>query len=180
MIAGRRVSLRPVEESDLETIRDWQNDPEVWWWQDYEKVFSVADIAEIESRGRSEGHPFVVEVDGVAIGRIGLNNFRRRDRICSLYVFIGDPDYRGQGYGVDAMSTLLAYAFDRFDLHQVELWCLAANSGAIRAFEKVGFEREATLRDRSWKDGTWHDRVIMSVRRNGLVAHEGSGDEGSA
>lgn len=180
MIRGRRVSLRPVEERDFEAIRDWQNEPEVWWWQDYEKAFSISDIAEIEARARSEGHPFVIEVEGSAIGRIGLNNFRRRDRICSLYVFIGDPAYRGQGYGVDAMSTLLSYAFDRLDLHQVELWCLAENAGAIRAYEKVGFEHEATLRDRSWKDGAWHDRVIMSVRRDGLVAQEGSGDEGSA
>jgi RimJ/RimL family protein N-acetyltransferase len=179
MIRGRRVSLRPVEESDFEAIRDWQNDLEVWWWQDYEKTFSIADIAEIEERARGEGHPFVIEVDGVAIGRIGLNNFRRRDRICSLYVFIGDPGYRGQGYGGDAMSTLLAYAFDRLDLHQVELWCLASNAGAIRAYEKVGFRHDATLRDRSWKDGAWHDRVIMSVQRNGLVADEGSGDEGA-
>lgn len=170
MIAGRRVSLRPVEDGDFEAIRDWQNDPDVWWWQDYESSFSLADIAESEERARKEGHPFIIEVEGRPIGRIGLNNFRRRDRICSLYVFIGESDFRGKGYGVDAMTTLLAYAFDRLDLHQVEVWCLASDERDIRVFEKVGFEREATLRDRSWKDGQWHDRVVMSVQSEAFVA----------
>ena len=168
MIRGRRAALRPVEERDYEAIRDWQNDPEVWWWQDYERSFSLADIAECEERARHEGHSFVIEVDGRAIGCIGLNSFRRRDRICSLYVFIGDREYWGKGYGVEAISTLLSYAFDHFDLHRVELWCLASNERAIRAYQKAGFVREATLPERSWKDGKWHDRVVMSVQRNGF------------
>ena len=84
MIHGTRVVLRPVEERDHALIHAWQNDPEVWWLMDYEGPFSMQDIAESEQRAREEGHPYVIEVDGTPIGRIGLNGFRRRDRICSL------------------------------------------------------------------------------------------------
>ena len=116
MIHGTRVLLRPVEERDHPLIHAWQNDPEVWWLMDYEGPFSMQDIVESERRAREEGHPYVIEVDGTPIGRIGLNAFRRRDRICSLYILIGERSAWEQGYGTDAVAALVDEAFDRYDL----------------------------------------------------------------
>ncbi|HEX9121978.1 MAG TPA: GNAT family protein [Actinomycetota bacterium] len=166
MIRGERVLLRPVEEADYSLIQAWQNHPEVWWWMDYEAPFSLRDIAETEARAREEGHPFIIEVGGRPIGRIGLNQFRRRDRICSLYVFIGEPDAWSSGLGPDAINALVSHAFDRMDLHMIELWSLGENERAIRAYERCGFRRDAVLRERSYKDGRWVDRVVMSVTRD--------------
>jgi RimJ/RimL family protein N-acetyltransferase len=169
MIPGEKVVLRPVEESDHPLIRAWQNHPEVWFWMDYERPFSLDDIHESEARAREEGVPFIIEAEGRPVGRIGLNQFRRRDRICSLYVFIGEPDVAGNGYGSDAISALLAYAFKRYDLARVELWSLTTNERAVRSYERCGFTRDAVLPGRSYKDGVWHDRVIMSVTREAFA-----------
>ena len=166
MIPGRRVVLRPVEEEDYALILHWQNHPEVWWYMDYDRTFSYEDIAEDIERSRREGHPLVITVDGRPVGRIGLNAFRRRDRICSLYLYIGEPAFWGQGFARDAVMALLAFAFDRLDLHQVELWTLAANNRVVGVYERCGFVREANLRERSWKDGRWFDHVWMSVNRD--------------
>ncbi len=178
MIRGERVVLRPVEERDYPLIHTWQNHPEVWFWMDYERPFSLEDIAEGEARARAEGHPFVIEAEGRPIGRIGLNQFRARDRICSLYVYIGDPTAGRKGYGQDAITTLLAYAFDRLDLHMIELWCLAANEQAVESYRACGFVQEGTLRDRSFKDGRWHDRVIMSITREEFGSPRRAGETG--
>jgi diamine N-acetyltransferase len=166
MIRGVHVTLRPVEERDHPLIHAWQNDPEVWWLMDYEGPFSMEDIADSERRAREEGHPYVIEVDGTPIGRIGLNQFRRRDRICSLYVFIGERSAWEHGYGTDAVAALIEEAFDRYDLHRIELWSLAENARAIHVYGKCGFELDARLPQRSWKDGAWVDRVVMSVTRD--------------
>src|SRR5205085_69304 len=107
-------------------------------------------------------HPFTILVGDRPVGRIGLNQFRGRDRICSLYLFIGEPAFWGRGLAGDAARTLLAYAFDRWDLHQVELWTLGDNDRALATYRRCGFIEEARLRERSWKDGRWVDRVIMS------------------
>jgi RimJ/RimL family protein N-acetyltransferase len=169
VIHGTQVVLRPVEERDLELIQAWQNDPEVWWLMDYEGPFSREDVVESERRAREEGDPYVIEVDGAAIGRVGLNAYRRRDRICSLYVLIGDRSAWERGYGTDAVAALVDEAFDRMDLNRIELWSLADNERAIHVYGKCGFEVDAWLPERSWKDGAWVDRVVMSVTREGFA-----------
>ena len=164
-IEGRRVSLRPVEEADASFIHRWMNDPEVWRYMDYERHFTLSDVREDIAASRRDGQPFTILVGDRPIGRIGLNRFARRDRRCSLYMYIGEPDCWGQGYGADAVYTLLSYAFDRFDVWIVELWTLADNDRAIRVYEKCGFVQEGRLRARSWKEGRWVDHVLMSVTR---------------
>jgi RimJ/RimL family protein N-acetyltransferase len=166
VIRGRRVVLRPVEESDAPLIHRWMNHPEIWHYMDYERPVSLADVVEDIERSRGEGFPFTIEVDDRPIGRIGLNAFSRRDRRCSLYMFVGEPAFWGRGLARDAVMALLGFAFDRLDLHLVELWTLGDNDRALGVYERCGFTQEARLRERSWKDGRWVDHVVMSVSRD--------------
>jgi RimJ/RimL family protein N-acetyltransferase len=166
MIRGRRVVLRPVDESDAPLIHRWMNHPEVWRYMDYERPVSLQDVVEDIERSRNEGQPFTIEVDGRPVGRIGLNRFRLRDRVCSLYLYLGEPDAWGHGHAQDAVIALLAHAFGRLDLHQVELWTLGDNHGALAVYGRCGFVEEARLRDRSFKEGRWVDHVVMSVQRD--------------
>ena len=165
MIPGRRITLRPVEESDLPLIHRWMNHPEIWRYMDYEGPYSLADVKDDMEASRKSGHPFTILVEGRPIGRIGVNQFRRRDRICSFYMYVGEPAFWGQGFARDAAMTLLDYAFDRWDLNLIELWTLADNDRAVRMYAKCGFVEEARLRQRSFKEGQWVDHLVMSVSR---------------
>jgi RimJ/RimL family protein N-acetyltransferase len=174
VITGRRVVLRRCEPADYSAIQRWQNDPVVFRWMDYERPFSLADIEASEQRATAEGHPFIVEVEGRPIGRIGLNNFRNRDRMASLYLFIGERESAwGKGYGRDAMMTILSYAFDTLNLRQVELWTLADNDRAIRLYKACGFIEEARLRDRSWIEGHYIDHLVMSINAEEFARSRG-------
>jgi RimJ/RimL family protein N-acetyltransferase len=166
MIRGDRIVLRPVEDADVPHIHRWMNSPDVWRNMDYERAFSLEDVRDDVERSRADGVPFTIEVDGRAIGRIGLNQFRRRDRIAAMYLYIGETEAGGHGYALEAIDVLLAFAFERFDLWQVELWTLADNEKAIHVYRKAGFVEEATLRQRSWKEGRWVDRMVMTVNRD--------------
>jgi [ribosomal protein S5]-alanine N-acetyltransferase len=174
MIQGELVGLRPVEEQDLPLIHQWMNHPEVWRYMDYERPHSLQDVRQDIEQARVDGVPFTVVVGDRPIGRIGLNGFRRRDGVASLYLYIGEPEFWGRGYARDAVLTLLAYAFDRFDLHLVELWTLGDNDRALRAYEACGFRVEAHLRDRSFKQGAYVERVVMSVTREEFAAARAS------
>jgi len=163
VIRGKHVILRRVEPSDHPDIQRWQNDPEVFRWMDYHRPFSLEDIHAGEARAIKEGIPFIIEVEGRGIGRIGLNNFRRRDGLASMYIFIGERESWGKGYGFDALMALLAYAFDTLNLRQVELWGLGDNERAIRMYKKIGFVEEARLPERSFHEGEYVDHVVMTI-----------------
>jgi len=158
-----RVKLRRVEPADYPAILGWQNDPVVFRWMDYSRQFSLADIAESEQRATQEGHPFTIEADGRPVGRIGLNNFRPRDGLASLYIFVGDRDAWGKGYGRDALAALLVYAFDTLNLRMVELWTLGDNERAIHLYKRAGFTEDGRMRDRSWIEGAFVDHLVMSI-----------------
>lgn len=165
------VTLRRVEPGDYPLIQRWQNDPEVFSRMDYERPFSLEDIRASEENATREGIPFVIMAGGRPIGRIGLNQFRWRDRSASLYVFIGERDAWGKGYGKAALRELLTYAFGTLNLHLVQLWSLADNDPAIKLYKSVGFVEEARLRDRSYIDGRLIDHVVMSITRDEFTAH---------
>ena len=54
---------------------------------------------------------------------------------------------------------------------------ILAHDRAISMYQKCGFVAESRLRQRSWKEGGWVDRVVMSVNREefarGRAAWEG-------
>jgi RimJ/RimL family protein N-acetyltransferase len=176
VLRGREVTLRPVEDVDHPLILRWQNDPDVWWWMDYERTFTLEDVHESEARAKVEGHPFLIEAPGERpIGRIGLNQFSARDETCSLYVFVGEREDWGRGYGRDAIVTVLAWGFGAFGLHLVQLWGLATNDRAMRAYHRIGFAVDGTLRERSLKsDGNRYDRTILSITRSEFDARHRS------
>lgn len=168
MIQHGRVRLRRVEPDDYPLIHRWQNHPEVFRWMDYQEPFTLEDIRASEQRAAAEGHPFVIEADGRPIGRIGINQIRPRDRVGALYMFIGETDVWGRGYGKEALEAMLRYGFDVLNLNIIELWTLAKNERAIRLYKAVGMIEEARLRDRSFNNGAFDDRVIMSISRDEL------------
>jgi RimJ/RimL family protein N-acetyltransferase len=157
------VALRRVEPADYPRIQAWQNDPVVFRWMDYSRKFSLAEIAESEQRATEEGHPFIIEADGRPIGRIGLNNFRPRDGLASLYIFVGERDAWGKGYGRSALMALLTYGFHILNLRMIELWTLGDNERAIQLYKRCGFREDGRLRDRSWIDGEYQDHLVMSI-----------------
>lgn len=169
MFTWKSVVLRRVEPGDYADIQRWQNDPEVFRWMDYTSPFSLEDIRASEERACAEGHPFVITVEGKAVGRIGLNNIRPRDRMASMYVFVGEESARGCGYGLQALVAMLGFAFDGLDMRKVELWLLEGNDRALSMYKSVGFEEDGRLPDRSFKDGEYVAHVIMSVDRDGFA-----------
>ncbi len=76
---------------------------------------------------------------------------------------IGEPDYRGKGYGTDAMRVLIGYAFRELGLYRITLGVFSYNTRAIRSYEKAGFVRERIERGAIYKDGVHHDSYMMGI-----------------
>ena len=165
MITFGSVTLRRVEPEDHAAVLRWQNDPEIFPRMDYERPFSLDDVRISEEKAAAKHYPFIVEVEGQAIGRIGLFNASMRNRTASLYLFIGERSFWGRGLAKDALRALLTYAFDTLNLSLVQLYMLGDNDRAGRLYKSIGFIEEARLRDRSFSEGRYIEHVIMSITR---------------
>lgn len=113
-----------------------------------------------------------VPVSDLLLGEIVLNDIDEVARSANLRLqFL--PDYRGRGYGSEAISLVLRFAFDglRVDgefepglgLHRVSLDVLSINPRAKALYESLGFQEEGRLRDAHRDDDRWADVHVMSI-----------------
>ncbi len=76
-----------------------------------------------------------------------------------LRLGIGEAEFRHKGYGSQALSLLLRYAFGELNLFRVTAVVPAYNEGAIRLFQKFGFMEEVRRRKALHRDGEFWDVV---------------------
>jgi RimJ/RimL family protein N-acetyltransferase len=173
---GKLVRLRGYEKRDVDALLRWMSDEEVIQSLGPTRIpqtraFQEHQIEEM-IRPDSTSKIFVIEtLAGEAIGECGLRNFDWVSRNAELIITIGDKRYWGKGCGTEVVSLVLEIAFDRLNLHSVNLTTLATNERAIRCYEKCGFVREGLLRERSFARGRYVDAVAMGILRGDFEKH---------
>ena len=180
MLEGELVKLRSLEPADVEREHAWINDREVTRYL----VSGRYPLSYADEQRWLEQHPpnafasgvrLAIETkDSVHIGNLELSSTRQEDRKAVLGVMIGDKEYWSNGYGTDAIVTLLRFSFAEMNLHRVWLTVLEFNARAIACYRKCGFEEEARLRDETYKEGAYHDILVMGVLRDEFEAIRGA------
>lgn len=167
MIQGKRVLLRAIEPDDYPRLTVFKNDIEFELLTGGEppRPRTLAAITEFfdEMAKDKSGINFAIEVDGVFIGDCGLFHFNERAGTAELGIGIGDPAYRGKGYGREAMTLLVDYGFRLLNLRKIWLETTADNERAIRSYQAVGFVTEGRQREHVWSDGRYVDVVLMGL-----------------
>lgn len=74
------------------------------------------------------------------IGTIKLEPIDYSSQIAWLGMLIGDLPSRGQGFGFEALTALLGYAFNEMKMKRVFLGVDKMNIRAIHLYSKIGFE----------------------------------------
>jgi len=167
-LIGDRIYLRPLDaETDLDRCLRWINDPEVLATLGRRKpVGRVSEREWLEEQYKSDEQMnlAIVLKDGDRhIGNCGFNDIDYVDRCGVFGILIGEKDCWGQGYAPEAAKLVLKYGFEELGLHRIELEVYSHNARAVRAYEKVGFRREGTLRESYYRNGVYHDTIVMSV-----------------
>jgi RimJ/RimL family protein N-acetyltransferase len=91
----------------------------------------------------------------------------------SLQLGIGEPEQRGKGYGREALSLLVRFAFAELNLLHLSAAIPEYNPVALRLFQRAGFVEEACQRLALYRDGRRWDLLIY-----GLLKDEWSKDNG--
>lgn len=168
MLRGEKVILRAVEREDLKRLHELERDVELMLlgdgdWQPM--PFAATEKNFDKYLDSEEKSSFVIEVDGKVIGSIGLHHIQRRDGTAQLGISIYDREYLSQGYGRDAVTVLLDWAFRIRNYRRIWLDTLANNERAIRSYRACGFVEEGRLRSHFYHNGEYVDAVLMGILR---------------
>ena len=142
ILRGESVLLRPPRESDVEPACAWDRDPDLAAWNGRTPISISRSAARRDYLARWEDpgvKTFIMEAENEPIGMVTLYAFREGG--CELGIKIGPRELRGKGYATEAVSLLVAYAFDTLGLDKVSGSTLAHNHRMRRVFEKNGFVR---------------------------------------
>lgn len=174
MLTGKLVRLRPLEPADAEANWRWNNDPGVQQWMINGSPQSLAQLKKraAERPANSYGKLLLcVETlaDSVPIGIAALDGAEPELGRAELTIYIGEPKYRGGGFGTDAIRVLCRYGFDEMRLHGISLWVIADNEAARHVYRKLGFVEEGRQRDGFRRAGKWHDAILMSMLEGELI-----------
>ena len=181
MIEGRIINLRAPEMTDLDAQLRWSNDREVTRYLGGRSRYPLPSGSEeawlrsLCETPMSYAHPyFAIETkDGRHIGMVHLFNVMPEERRAELGIIIGEKDCWSQGYGRDAIHTLVRFGFDEMNLHRVVLQVFSYNPRGIACYRACGFVEEVRMRQDMWHEGAYHDTVVMGLLRADFEAREG-------
>lgn len=168
-IKGKVLTLRAIEERDLELLQKWANDP-----------VTQDGIGELHFPSSMDFHKtwfqnlkndrlnqrFVVDVP--EIGIIGISSIISIDwRNSHAWhgLVLGEGNYRGKGYGVDAIMATMRYAFEEMNLKRLDGSMIEYNQASLSTYcgKKLGWKEEGRKRDYYFRKGRYWDQILVGV-----------------
>jgi UDP-4-amino-4,6-dideoxy-N-acetyl-beta-L-altrosamine N-acetyltransferase len=159
------IDLRPVQPDDGERLFRWRREPEVDRWMSDLPAHSFEEhqlwfdgfLADPDRRG------WIITHDAAPAGFLTLTGLQSRHRRADWGWYIGEAHARGRGAGRAAQALGLDVAFDGLGLEKVCAEVLADNDTALKAQAVAGFRREGYRRRHVFKDGDFHDVVLLAI-----------------
>lgn len=177
-----RLTLRPVSDEDVDRILEYRNLPQVNRWL----IRTEVDPAALRAAWRHaadnpQDHSVAVVLGDVVIGTVSLEvddgmgqpGMPSRTEANLGYVF--DPAYGGHGYATEAVTAMVAHAFERLGVRRITAGCFADNLASVRILEKIGMRREqhgvgdSWHAELGWADGYAYALLAEEWRRGGAA-----------
>lgn len=161
-----KIIIRKIGKSDTQSIIKWRNTPEVQCNFIYqEKLEKEEHERWMEHRvATGEVVQFIIVDDEIGdVGSVYLRDIDMKNKKAEFGIFIGEEIARGKGIGTKAAKLILDYAFTEMNLNKVFLRVFANNLGAIRSYEKVGFQSEGIFREDVIVRGCPKDVLFMGI-----------------
>lgn len=170
IVETERLILRRYKESDLNDLYEYLSDPKVVEYEPYRPQTMEEVRGNLQWRISTE-EMIAVErkADGKMIGNVYLG---KRDFDALEIGFVFRADCWGRGFAGESCKKLIELAF-RSGVHRIYAECDPQNRNSWALLERLGFEREAHLKQNVyfWCDEAgkpiWKDTYIYA-KRNGF------------
>jgi len=151
---------------DTDLIVNWRNQPFVRNNMINRALFTAEGhhewIRTMIDSGKVIQFIIIEKKSGHPVGSTYLRDIDYDNEKAEFGVFIGEQEAMGRGYGTEAATLVLGYAFNELKLHKIFLRLISSNVAAEKSYLKAGFEREAYLKDEVKIDGEFADIILMA------------------
>lgn len=167
----KHVRLRAMEPEDLDLLYRIENDSQLWGVGATNVPYSRYLLHEYISNATGDIYTdrqvrlMIENEEGQVVGIADVMNFDPRHLRAELGIVI-ERAYRHQGYATDAIRQILEYARKVLHLHQLYAFVGCDNHASMELFSKVGFTREAELKDWLYDGKDYHSAIVMQYLLN--------------
>ena len=140
----KNIYIRPIEENDIEIIRQWRNQDDVRnnfinnyiisseqqkkWYTNYLKNDKTDKM-------------FLFYLEEEPIGCVALYNINQENKNAEFgRLMIGKEKHRKKGYAQNATYRICKYGFNTLELENIYLSVFGDNIKAAKLYEKLGFK----------------------------------------
>jgi RimJ/RimL family protein N-acetyltransferase len=182
---GELVRLAAPRPDDAERFSRWSEDGEYRRLADTEAPRPRSEEYFRDRDRESEAAAEIIEfriraiADDRLLGFVAIFGIEWHNRHGWIAVGIGEPEDRGHGFGKEAVTLALRYAFHELGLDRLSLDVIADNQAAVGLYRGLGFTEEGRMRERVHRDGVPADLILMGLlRRDWEAGKRGARGEG--
>jgi RimJ/RimL family protein N-acetyltransferase len=162
----KQCTIRPWRRDDAESIARYANNRKIWLGvRDlFPHPYTIHDAHEFLQRVMSEQPElkFCVEVDGVAVGGIGVHPGQDVHRHTATVGYWLGEQFWGRGIMTEVVTAVTDFCFASFPLRRISAEVFSSNPASARVLEKAGFNFEGRLKNHVLKDGKLLDTLLYA------------------
>ncbi|MDD4377895.1 MAG: GNAT family protein [Eubacteriales bacterium] len=167
---SKNLILRETVFDDCKHFAKWEILPEVtkFFTMDEERTYEdvVTEYVRYGLDPSKMQFTIVFKENSIPIGKIYLSRINyKEDSLDITRIYIADNDFRGKGYGEEALRMILEFSFINLHMERVTLDHFSGNKIASELYQKVGFQYEGVMRNAGKKNGKYVDLHLMSMLR---------------
>lgn len=158
------IRLRPFELADVDDFMLWAGDDRVMKFVRW-STFTSKEEALVFIRDVCIPHPWrrSICIDGRSVGFVSVYPWSGDDRCKADVGYAVAREHWGKGIATRALRMAIPQVFERFpDVVRLQAFVGVENRASQRVVEKVGFQKEGTLRKYCYVKGEIKDLIVYS------------------
>ena len=169
-LKGENIYLRALEPEDLDFIYHIENDEDIWEVSNTITPYSrflIKQYLENAHQDIYEAKQLRLVIckcnNDAVVGLIDLFDFDATSRRAGIGIVIQNEINRNNGFGKEALSLVVKYAFVQLQLHQLYANIGIDNKASQMLFTSIGFEKMGVKKDWNFVNNSFKDEFFYQL-----------------